>query len=493
MMERCRINLQKATCRQKYLQLLLCGIYVCINVFLLYYHEPWRDEAQAWLIARDVPFLSIPGYMSYEGHPCLWHLIIACFAKLNMPYLTLNIVSLTIMTISVGLMVFYSKVSSYLKVLLIFSPVLTYYYPIIARSYCLIPLFLFFSAIFFKSRKEHPARYTLAIAFLIQTNVIMIFTAFLMCVCFLAEVVSDYIHKQKKMDLIKYGGALTLPLISVVLLGCQMLDIKNNSEFGIRISGIMDLPVAILLKVRNIIKDMCGINVFVLFVIAFLFFVLLTATCIYRRSMEKGTVFFVIIGTLIGQIVFYIVFYDFSVQRILVIPLLILWAVWILKESYNDKSIIILEMVFSVFILIVLLHHIPAIRADIEKPYSGSKEASIFIKENIPEDAILISDNKPECSAIMPYLKQKSYLYAANGEKSSYTKWINGWDADIEYDQFIAWVKQMDVGEKEVWLISSCNKSFIVGIEQICEDYELYYESANPSIQEEDYRIYRLR
>jgi len=46
--------------------------YVAAEVFLFSVHEPWRDEAQAWLIAGDLraplDFLIIPG----EGHPPVW-------------------------------------------------------------------------------------------------------------------------------------------------------------------------------------------------------------------------------------------------------------------------------------------------------------------------------------------------------------------------------------------------------------------------------------
>ena len=93
----------------------------------------------------------------------------------------------------------------------------------------------------------------------------------------------------------------------------------------------------------------------------------------------------------------------------------------------------------------------------------------------------------------MPYLRQKYYLYASNGEKSSYTKWTQGWGDTIEYEQFVSWVNSLNFGDKEVWLISAYNRSLIVGIEQISNDYELCFESSEPSITNENYRIYRLR
>lgn len=54
---------------------------VCLGV-LLWRHEPWRDELQAWLLARDS--FSLPELWRntrYEGHPLLWHLLLFPLAR----------------------------------------------------------------------------------------------------------------------------------------------------------------------------------------------------------------------------------------------------------------------------------------------------------------------------------------------------------------------------------------------------------------------------
>ena len=38
-------------------------------------HEPWADEAQGWLIARDVPLSDIFRISSYEGTQPLWYIV----------------------------------------------------------------------------------------------------------------------------------------------------------------------------------------------------------------------------------------------------------------------------------------------------------------------------------------------------------------------------------------------------------------------------------
>ena len=49
-----------------------CGF----SLFMVFRHECFRDEAQAWLIARDVPFSDFFTELKYEMHPMLWFLVL---------------------------------------------------------------------------------------------------------------------------------------------------------------------------------------------------------------------------------------------------------------------------------------------------------------------------------------------------------------------------------------------------------------------------------
>lgn len=47
--------------------------YVIVVATVMCFHEPWFDEAQAWLIARDCSWREmILERPHYEGHPPLW-------------------------------------------------------------------------------------------------------------------------------------------------------------------------------------------------------------------------------------------------------------------------------------------------------------------------------------------------------------------------------------------------------------------------------------
>src|ERR1700758_2748549 len=51
--------------------------YACVTLWVMRYHEKWADEAQAWLIARDLDLRTIWFHeLRYEGSPGLWHTIL---------------------------------------------------------------------------------------------------------------------------------------------------------------------------------------------------------------------------------------------------------------------------------------------------------------------------------------------------------------------------------------------------------------------------------
>ena len=40
-------------------ELIIWAIYCCLTFTLILFHENWRDEAQAWLLARDCTILEL--------------------------------------------------------------------------------------------------------------------------------------------------------------------------------------------------------------------------------------------------------------------------------------------------------------------------------------------------------------------------------------------------------------------------------------------------
>lgn len=59
-----------------------------LSVFALtwmkfYHHELWKDEWQAWFVAKDKNFIEVLSFLNYEGHPALWYLYLKPFTWLT--------------------------------------------------------------------------------------------------------------------------------------------------------------------------------------------------------------------------------------------------------------------------------------------------------------------------------------------------------------------------------------------------------------------------
>ena len=153
-------------------ELIACITYAVTHILMGFVHEPWYDEAIAWQIARCAPIkellFEIP---HYEGHPPLWHLILAPFAKLGTPYeLSLCIISLIFAGAACGLIIYKSPFPRIIRLLLPFTYFFFYQYGVISRPYCVMMLVFVLLAMAYQNRNTKPGIYVLFLMLLCLTS-----------------------------------------------------------------------------------------------------------------------------------------------------------------------------------------------------------------------------------------------------------------------------------------------------------------------------------
>src|SRR5579862_7839650 len=143
------------------------GLWISIVAFTLHYHEKWADEAQAWLIARDLPLSRIWFYeLRYEGSPGLWHTILWVAQHVfHARYGALGYIGMAGATAGAALLIFKAPFPRYIRWPLAFTYFMVYQYAVIARPYTLLPLLAFAAAILFKDL-QHPERMTIVLVLL---------------------------------------------------------------------------------------------------------------------------------------------------------------------------------------------------------------------------------------------------------------------------------------------------------------------------------------
>ena len=138
--------------------------WIALVAFTLHYHEKWADEAQAWLIARDLSLRAIWFHeLRYEGTPGLWHTILWIAQHVfHAGYGSIGLIGMAGATAGVALLIFKAPFPRYIRWPLAFTYVTVYQYAVIARPYTLFPLLAFAVAILFKDI-EHPERMTVVL------------------------------------------------------------------------------------------------------------------------------------------------------------------------------------------------------------------------------------------------------------------------------------------------------------------------------------------
>ncbi|HEX5760496.1 MAG TPA: hypothetical protein VF121_15020 [Thermoanaerobaculia bacterium] len=150
--------------------------YALVTAVTAWHHEPWRDEADAWLIARDA---SVPELfrLTESGSPALWYLLLMPLAKLGLPYGSMHVLHLAIAWAAAAVLLFRAPFSRALRLLIAFSYFVLCEYAVVARSYALTMLLLFVLAALWGRRFERPFVFAAAVALLANANAPGLFLA----------------------------------------------------------------------------------------------------------------------------------------------------------------------------------------------------------------------------------------------------------------------------------------------------------------------------
>lgn len=149
------------------------GLYAILAGCITFYHEPWSDEAQAWLIARDSSLSELFfKRLHYEGTPGLWHLLLWILCRLHVSYTAMHWVTALLGVAAIYVLLRYSPLPPLIRAILPFCFSLVFLTAIIARSYSLVPLLTFAACAVLTGKKPRPMLFALLAGLLANTSAI---------------------------------------------------------------------------------------------------------------------------------------------------------------------------------------------------------------------------------------------------------------------------------------------------------------------------------
>lgn len=175
--------------------LMVTGAYFIVALIGMLTHEMWRDEHQAWLVARDADSLpQLLDNMNYEGNPALWHFFLFIITRITHDPIGMQIFHLIIATSFIFIFNRYAPLSNRHKVLFTFGYFVVYEYAVISRSYALGILLVFAVCALFNQRTTKYILIGLLLALLANVTIYAVVIA---C-CIAGVLVLDYFMVQQK-------------------------------------------------------------------------------------------------------------------------------------------------------------------------------------------------------------------------------------------------------------------------------------------------------
>ena len=453
--------------------------FLIVSLFIGSHHEPWADEAQSWLIARDSSVFEIIWDISrYEGTLPLWILTLKIFIILGLTYNYLYIVPIVISTI--GVFAFLNKVEApkYVKILLPFTYYILYQYTCVARSYCYFLLAFSFFISTYNKREENSIKYIMSLIFmtLISMHGILIATGF--AVTFFIEIL-----KKKKVK--EYVKEFFLYLFIIVV---EIILLIPRSDLYMTVSAVMPLKYNIGV-VKSIFLGNGNIIFKIFNAIPVILFVILVINLI--RIKNKDFIF------VLAGMIFFMLVVRYSTHHSGILYYLIIFGVLANYQEIKKKNRY-LDKILIIIFLIHISYSAYSGTNDFFNHYSGAKEMAEYIKQNNYEEREIFGIGFKDIS-LQPYFEINLYdnmdeaMHRWSSENETFYVYCNLEKYEIDYFKDIPELIVIEHDDTDIRVKKLEN------IIESTDKYEIEYQTdgfqffKNSYSEREGYTLYKLK
>ena len=424
---------------------LLVLSFLCIGLLNILTHEMWRDELQAWLIAKDsVSIMNLFSNLRYEGHPALWHMCLYFISRFTAQPIAMQFFHLLLAATTIYLFTRFSPFTKLQKILFAFGYFPLYEYATISRNYAMGVLFIFCFCTVFRTRTKNYLVLSCILFMLAQTSVYGLMIA----ICFGFTLIMEYVLDRNLRKLLSARRTELVICMCIFILGTiiTVLQLIQPIDSGGRIWGMnIDLrriahviaipwkayiPVPEFMNTKFITSTILPSRIpsAILSIILLCFSLLL--------FVRKPVVIFLYISATIGLLMFSYFIHFGELRHHGYIFMMFIVCLWI-SDYYTDielKSRIFNNLArfckkhknrFIVGILSIhLILGITASSVDWFSPFSASKETAKFIKNSKMDNMLMLGDMDFPASAVAGYLNRRIY-YTQSNRFGSFIIWNN--------------------------------------------------------------------
>lgn len=399
------------------------------------FHELWKDEWQAWMLARDMGWAQMLAFLDYEGHPALWYVYLKVTHTLtagsSLPEdAVIQAAHLLVAAGAYFILFFRLRFSLWLRIALGAGFFLLFEYGVVNRGYALTALLAFW-AVDLISREAGGKKQALATAtvffLLFQTEVQGgIIGAAWCCYLLLAGDESSLLRRVTRTlrqpaaigwlaglfifvltvypkdiygDITRPYNAHSGPLGDAVLAAFQGILantftvglLPDTATFGYSATGLL-LSALILAALHYLFWP--DRQVWITFMVGMLAFWLFFGLVYVGGVRQWGTVLLFFVGCL---------------------------HLLSLRGGFSDA---IRAGILAVFLVAQVIYAARAVEKECRHPYSNARETGLFIAEKVPANVPVVAINPFVATPVAGYAGRKFYTLP-DGEPFSYFRWLD--------------------------------------------------------------------
>ena len=444
----------------KHYALGLTFLFLAVGAFTASHHEMWRDEIQAWLLARDsTSVFNLFANLKYEGHPGLWHLCLMPLSRITDSPVIMQMFHLLITGVTVYLFVRYSPFDWFHKLLFCFGYFVLYEYAIVARNYALGLLLITVFCVLFRERYKRFIWVGCVLFLLAHTSVHALIVAIAIGVVLCCEYVfgsrflkplNQEIEAIEDKRSIWIGFALIGIGITTAVL---QLNPPPDTGFAVgwhfnyetkRVNDIVKLISRAYLPITNPTSGFWGSNIlttypfFQTIQVPLCYFLMFFSVLLFLKRPTALLTYFI---STFGLLAFFYIKYQGSIRHHGFLFLVFLMCCWIYRdcsvinlgktEQQDTDSTIdrVLNITGTVLVTLLLICHaiggITAVQMEHRHIFSYGKLTAEYIKSQGMQDYPIVAEKDSAASTVVGYLPKRQVYYPRGSRLGSFVRWDN--------------------------------------------------------------------
>lgn len=429
--------------------LIIAALFAVFGIVGITHHEMWRDELQAWMIARDsVNITQLFQHLKYEGHPGLWHLLLMLLTRIfgvpeAMQWLHLGIASANVFVLAK-----FSPFTWPQKILISLGYFFFYEYAILSRNYGIGVLCIVIFCALFPGRDHKIISIAIVLALLAHTNILGLIIAIVLLG---ALVLDAYLRKQDQHSILlrhpwRFGLAITLVCAAIILAALQMNPPPDQaSAVGwklylnkIDLQNLMQALVNTYLPLPKLGPNFWSYPPFPapslltsLLMIGFVGLCLLTFTI---SLLQRPLALLIFTGSMAGLMAFFYTKYLGYARHHGYLFICFIMSAWL--TPYCDKVALsrglqklsdLAQQIFSKLFMILLAFQavagITAAYSDYQYVFSNARATAQFLNTEQYSNAKLVGNVDFTVSAIAGYLPGRQIFYPNGDRYGTFIRW----------------------------------------------------------------------